>query len=261
MKKLFVSVLLVQASILVGCGRNPAITMPTQAGMPGTNTGVSDPYGTGGNGYAAAPNYGTGTGTGYGATDPYGTGAGTGYGATDPYGTGAGNGYGATDPYGTGAGNGYGAAPGYGQGTGYGAAPGYGQGGYVDPATGQPMVDSGTSQQIISQIQSAGGIKSSKSDNAVRDALQGVSIPQALGAAPLDHRTMIIKVLLDGWAGDDDRTLARQVWNTILPQDQQMLLSQDAELNKLVTDKLLQGKGNGVSGVISEVGKLFGIGS
>jgi len=259
MKKLLVSVLLVQASILVGCGRNPAVTMPTQTGMPGATTPGYD-QGAGG-GYATTPGYGQGTGTGYGAgagtgyNDPYGTGAGAGTGYNDPYGTGAGAGTGYNDPYGTGAG------AGYGQG-GYGQTPGYGQGGgFVDPATGQPMVDTGASQQIINQIQQAGGVKGSKSDNVVREALEGISIPQALGAAPLDHRSMIIKVLLDGWAGDDDRNFARQVWNTIMPQDQQMLLGQDAELNKLVSGKLLQGKGNGVSGVVSEVGKLFGIGS
>ncbi len=250
-------VLLVQASLLTACGGQQQL--PMQVNMPGNSMG-GDPYGAG-SGYATTPGYNTGTGAGYGATDPYGTGGG--YGATDPYGTGGG--YGATDPYGTGGGinTGYGngANTGYGNGvnTGYGNG-GYGAGG-IDPVTGQPMMNnSAASQAIINKIQEAGGYRSSKADNAVREALQGMSIQQALGTAPLEHRAMIIKTLLDGWAGDDDRTFAQQVWSTIMPQDQQQLLSQDNELSKLVNDKLLKNKSNGIGSIFSEVGKLVGLG-
>ena len=261
MKKFVILVAVTQSLLLVGCGGGGRL--PNSA-VPGAVAG--DPYGTG-------AGYGTGTGTG--VSDPYGTGAGYGTGTgmvNDPYGTGAGYGTGTgmvNDPYGTGAGYGagtgyqdpYGTGAGYGQpgmGTGYGQ-PGMGQG-YVDPVTGQPMVDTGVSQSIMTQLQEAGGISSSKADNIVRDALKATSVQTALGAAPLEHRTMFIKALLDGWAGDEDRTIARQIWNTILPQDQQRLLQQDGELNKLVTKKLLEGGSNGISGIAKEVGKFIGLG-
>lgn len=255
MKKLLILATVTQSLLLVGCGgqRLPNSVAPGGAGYAqpgmGTGAGYSDPY-AGGTGAGYSDPYAGGAGY----NDPYGTGAGTGY--NDPYGTGAGYGQqpGYSDPYGTGAGY---AQPG--MGTGYGQQPGM-VGGFVDPVTGQPMVDTGVSQSIMTQLQEAGGISSSKADNIVRDALKSTSVQQALGAAPLEHRTMFIKALLDGWASDDDRTVARQIWNTIMPQDQQRLLQQDGELNKLVTKKLLEGGSNGISGIAKEVGKFIGLG-
>ena len=131
----------------------------------------------------------------------------------------------------------------------------------IDPVTGQPIYAvSQASQQIISKIQAAGGYKARKADDEVRASLKAMSIPQALGQAPLDHRSLIIKTLLDGYAGKDDRSYAMQVWNTILPQDQQRLMSQDSELNKLVTDKLLKDSSGGIGSIFSEAKKLVGLG-
>lgn len=248
-------VLVVQASLLTACGGQQQL--PMQPNMPGNSMG-------GGSGYSTTPGYNTGAGygasdpyaqqPGYGASDPYAQQPG--YGASDPYGTGGGYtqpGYGANDPYGTGGGY---AQPGYGNG----ANTGYGQPG-IDPVTGQPMMNnSAVSQAIVNKIQEAGGYRGSKADNLVVEALKAISIPQALGNAPLEHRALMIKSLLDGWAGDEDRNIAQQVWSTIMPQDQQQLLSQDAELSKLVNDKLLKNKSNGIGSIFSEVGKLVGLG-
>lgn len=260
-KALLLSLLSVQAVLLIGCSRNPAAMAPNQAiSTPGAGlpqTGISDPYGTGA-GYGTTPTTGV--------TDPYGTGAGygttpgTGYGTTPGYGTGTGYGTNPADPYGTGAG--YGTTPGYGTGTGYGTgAP------MIDPVTGQPIpgsmgVDPGISQQIITKIQAAGGYKALKADNVVVDFLKTLSMPiqQAFQAAPLTNRVLIVKALLDGWAGTDEVNYARQIWSTVLPQDQQTLTSQDPELTKLI-GKVTGSSGNGVGSVLSQIGKVFGLGS
>lgn len=292
MKKAFLlSLLSLQAALLIGCSRNPASVMPNQmvstpgAALPttGTGAGYSDPYGTGtGTGYGTTPGYSDpyGTGSSYGTTPGYGTG--TGYGTTpgysDPYGTGAGTGYGTTPGYGAGctgmntgygAGNSYGVTPGYGTGAGYGTAPGYsdpyGTGYGTTPALGTGMpygnnaCDPGISQQIVTKIQSAGGYKALKADNVVVESLKTLSMPiqQAFQAAPLTNRVLIIKTLLDGWAGSDEVNYARQIWNTILPQEQQTLSAQDPELAKLVSK--MTGSSNGVGSIFSELGKVLGI--
>lgn len=259
-KATLISLFLIQGLVLVGCGRPN--TIPGSVSTPGSALG-GDPYASG-SGYGMSDPYASGSGyastPGYGSADPYGSGSG--YASTPGYGTGTG--YGATDPYATG---------GYGMNNGYGATNGYGNtidpvtgqpiGGQtmIDPVTGQPMmVNSQVSQQIVSKIQAAGGYRSGKADDAVRDSLKSISIQQALGAAPLDHKAMIIKTLLDGWASDEDRNFAQQVWNTIMPQQQQQLMSQDNELSKLVNDKLIKNKSNGIGAVFSEVGKLIGLG-
>lgn len=240
MKKAFLlSLLSLQAALLIGCSRNPNSVMPNQAvsapgaALPttGTGAGYSDPYGAG-------AGYGTGTGTGY--SDPYGAGAGTGYGTTPGY----------TDPYGAGAG--YGTAPAYGTGAGYGTGTAYGT---------NPCMDPGISQQVITKIQAAGGYKALKADNVVIDYLKTLSMPiqQAFQAAPLTNRVLIIKTLLDGWAGSDEVNYARQIWNTIMPQDQQTLTGQDPELAKLV-QKLNGGSSSGgTSSILSSIGKVFGL--
>ncbi|MBF2053466.1 MAG: hypothetical protein IGS03_08385 [Candidatus Sericytochromatia bacterium] len=250
MKKVIIVGLLLQTSLIVGCSRSNVMpTMPSQAGM---GMGMNDPYGSG---FASTPGMNTGfndpyaTTPGMGMNDPYAMNPGMGM--NDPYGTTPGMGM--SDPYGTTPGMGFN-NPGMVNGM-----PGTGMG-MIDPVTGQPVMDNGMSQQIVSQIQSAGGHKGRNADKVTREALAGISI-QNLAGSPLDHRALIIKALLDGWASEDDRNYARQVWNTVMPQQQQQMLSQDAELNKLVTDKLLQGKSNGVSGVISELGKLVGLGN
>jgi len=264
-KALLLSLLSVQMTLLIGCSRNPAAMTPNQISTPGAalpQTGISDPYGTG-----------AGYGTGYGSpttgvADPYGTGAGygtgTGYGANpaDPYGTGAG--------YGTGTGYGANPADPYGTGAGYGTGTGYGTGApMIDPVTGQPIpggmgmgMDPGISQQIITKIQAAGGYKALKADNVVVDFLKTLSMPiqQAFQAAPLTNRVLIVKALLDGWAGTDEVNYARQIWATVMPQDQQTLTSQDPELTKLI-GKVNGSSGNGVGSVFSQIGKVFGLGS
>lgn len=255
-KALLLSLLSVQAALLIGCSRNPAAMAPNQAiSTPGAalpTTGMSDPYGTGA-GYGT-PTTGVsdpyGTGAGYGTTPGYGTG--TGYGTAPGYGTGYGTN--PADPYGTGAGNGYGMGTGYGTG-----AP------MIDPVTGQPIpgsmaMDPGISQQIVAKIQSAGGYKALKADNVVIDFLKTMSMPiqQAFQAAPLTNRVLIIKALLDGWAGTDEVNYARQIWATIMPQEQQTLTSQDPELTKLI-GKVNGSSGNGVGSVFSQIGKVFGL--
>lgn len=241
MKKIIIVGLLLQTSLIVGCSRSNV--MPTMPGQTGLGVGVNDPYGAG---FASTPGMNTGFNDPYanpntGYNDPYNTNPGLGM--NDPYGTNPNMGY--NDPYGANPNMGYGTQPGNGM--------------AIDPVTGQPVMDNGISQQIVSQIQSAGGPKGRNADKVTREALAAISI-QSLSASPLDHRALMIKALLDGWATEDDRNYARQVWNTVLPQQQQQMLAQDAELNKLVTDKLLQGKSNGVSGVVSELGKLIGLG-
>ena len=238
MKKTILALSVIQTLLLVGCGGQPQ-GMPGQV-MPGYANGG---YATGG-GYASTPGY---------TNDPYATG---GYGSTPGY---------ANDPYATGN-NGYTNTPNYGNTTGYtNGAYGAGNAGYgapqIDPMTGQPIMVSNVSQDIVSKIQAAGGSGALKSDDAVRDALKSVSISQALGQSPLDHRVLIIKTLLDGYAGSEDRNYAKQVWATILPQDQQRLMSQDSELSKLVTDKLLKDSSGGISSILGSAAKLIGIGS
>ena len=264
MKKALVILSLLQIAALTSCGR-PQV--PGMAGPVGMQPGLNDPYAGGyaqaplsdpyGGGYAQAP-----------LNDPYGGGyAQPGF-NNDPYGAGYGNGGYAqaplNDPYGTGAG--------YGNG-GFTQSPGFANGQFpqngqlpngqqmtIDPVTGQPMpAMSVVSQQIISEIQAAGGYRARKADDVVRDKLKGISIAQALGQAPLDHRSTIIKTLLDGYAGEEDRNYAMQVWNTILPQDQQNLMAQDSTLSKLVKDKLLKNSSGGIRGVLSEAGKFIGL--
>lgn len=273
-KVLMVSLLSLQAALLIGCSRNPNSIAPNQmvstpgAALPATGTGAgfSDPYGTGA-GYGST----TPTGTGAGYSDPYGAGAGAGYGSTPAYGsTPYGNGcagmnngaaYGAAPAYGSPA-PAYGAGAGFsdpygagaGAGAGYGAAPAYG--------TPAPMMgcDPGIAQQIINKIQQAGGYKGMKADNVVVDSLKTLSMPiqQAFQAAPLASRVMIIKALLDGWAASDEINYARQIWGTIMPQEQQTLTAQDAELSKLI-GKVNGSKSNGVGSVLSEIGKVFSL--
>lgn len=267
-KAILTFVILASSTSLVGCGANRNLTMPNQAGvgvMPGTGTGFVDPnagYGAGTGFVDPNAGYGAGYNTTYpqtGVTDPYGTGAG--YGQTYPQ-TGAG--YGQTYPQ-TGAG--YGTTyPQTGYGTGYGTGTGQP---VIDPMTGQPMIDpntgmpmmnNGMSQQIVSKIQQAGGYRGTKADSAVTDSLKGTSVQQAFAGSPLEHRTLAIKALLDGWCTDEEKNFATQIWSLVMPQEQQVALSSDAELSKLVTSKLLQGKGNGISSVLSEVGKFVGLG-
>ncbi len=259
MKKVILALSVLQTLLLVGCGGGqqmmPGQVMPGQAGYANGGYNAGTGYATGG-GYASTPSY----------TDPYangGYGSNTGY-AADPYATG---GYGsntgyAADPYATG---GYGSNTGYTNGGytngAYGSNTGYVNGApQIDPMTGQPMMVSNVSQEIISKIQAAGGYGALKSDDVVRDALKAISIPQALGQSPLDHRSLIIKTLLEGYAGDEDRSYAREVWNTILPQDQQTLMAQDSTLSKLIKDKLLKDSSGGISSILGSVGKLVGLG-
>lgn len=274
MKKIVLALSVLQTLFLVGCGGQqpmPGQVMPGYAnGGYGTGTGYTN------GGYATTDPYANGgysTGGGYATTDPYGSGygAGTGYTNTDPYGSGygTGTGYTNTDPYGSG----YGAGTGYTNGNTYGAGTGYTNGAYgsgtgyvngapqIDPMTGQPVMVSNVSQSIVSKIQAAGGVDGLKSDDVVRDALKSISITQALGQSPLDHRSLIIKALLEGYASEEDRNYARQVWNTILPQDQQTLMSQDSDLNDLITKKLLKDSSGGLSSILGSAGKLIGIGS
>ncbi|MGE3726700.1 MAG: hypothetical protein AB7I41_14165 [Candidatus Sericytochromatia bacterium] len=264
-KALLLSLLSVQVALLVGCGNrnlNPNQAAISSPGAALPQTGISDPYGTG-------AGYGTGYGTPTtGVTDPYGTGAGygtgTGYGTTPGYGTGTG--YGTTPGYGTGTGYGTNPADPYGTGAGYGTGTGYGTGApMIDPVTGQPIpggmgMDPGISQQIITKIQAAGGYKALKADNVVIDFLKTLSMPiqQAFQAAPLTNRVLIVKALLDGWAGTDEVNYARQIWATVMPQDQQTLTSQDPELTKLI-GKVNGSSGNGVGSVFSQIGKVFGL--
>ena len=230
MKKTILALSVIQTLLLVGCGGQPQ-------GMPGQ---VMPGYANGENGSKNKEvRHATG---GYGSTPGY---------ANDPYATGN---------------NGYTNTPNYGNTTGYtNGAYGAGNAGYgapqIDPMTGQPIMVSNVSQDIVSKIQAAGGSGALKSDDAVRDALKSVSISQALGQSPLDHRVLIIKTLLDGYAGSEDRNYAKQVWATILPQDQQRLMSQDSELSKLVTDKLLKDSSGGISSILGSAAKLIGIGS
>jgi hypothetical protein len=258
-KALLLSLLSVQMTLLIGCSRNPAAMTPNQISTPGAalpQTGISDPYGTGA-GYGTGTGYGTPT---TGVADPYGTGTG--------YGTTPGTGYGTTPGYGTGTGYGANPADPYGTGAGYGAGTGYGNGApMIDPVTGQPIpggmgMDPGISQQIITKIQAAGGYKALKADNVVVDFLKTLSMPiqQAFQAAPLTNRVLIVKALLDGWAGTDEVNYARQIWATVMPQDQQTLTSQDPELTKLI-GKVNGSSGNGVGSVFSQIGKVFGLGS
>lgn len=266
-KAILTIVLLASTSALVGCGGPRNLTMPNQAGvgvLPGTGTGYADPN----MGYAGGTGTGYGTSTGY--ADPYATGTGygtgTGTGYADPYATGTypqtGTGYGTTYPQ---TGTGYGTGTAYGTGTGYGTVgtpvidPMTGQP-MIDPMTGQPMMNNGMSQQIVSKIQQAGGYRGSKADSAVTDSLKGTSVQQAFAGSPLEHRTLAIKALLDGWCTAEEKTYATQIWNLVTPQEQQMALSSDAELSKLVTSKLLEGKSNGVGSVLSEIGKFVGLG-
>jgi hypothetical protein len=277
MKKTILALSVIQTLLLVGCGGQQG--MPGQV-MPGYANGG---YATGtGNGYASTPGYSNdpyATGGGYASTpgysnDPYATGGGyastPGY-SNDPYATGGGYastpGY-SNDPYATGN-NGYANTPNYGANTGYtnGVNGAYGTGtntGYgntqIDPMTGQPIMVSNVSQDIISKIQAAGGSGALKSDDVVRDSLKSISISQALGQSPLDHRVLIIKTLLDGYAGTEDRNYAKQIWGTILPQDQQRLMSQDSELSKLITDKLLKDSSGGIGSILGSAKKLIGLG-
>lgn len=265
MKKVILALSVLQTLLLVGCGGGqqmmPGQVMPGQAGYANGGYNAGTGYATGG-GYASTPSYtdpyangGYGSNTGY-AADPYATGgygSNTGY-AADPYATG---GYGSNTGYTNGA---YGSNTGYTNGA-YGSNTGYVNGApQIDPMTGQPMMVSNVSQEIISKIQAAGGYGALKSDDVVRDALKAISISQALGQAPLDHRSLIIKTLLEGYAGEEDRSYAREVWNTILPQDQQTLMAQDSTLSKLIKDKLLKDSSGGISSILGSVGKLVGLG-
>lgn len=262
MKKAILTALVIASSFsMTACGNRNSLTSP---GVPGTASmpTTGDPYGTG-SGYlpttGTSDPYGTGTGT-YPTTgtDPYGTGTGayptTG---TSPYGTTYPN-TGTTYPN-TGTGYPTTTSP-YGAGTGqYVVDPMTGQP-MIDPMTGQPMVNNGLSQQLVTKIQAAGGYKGSKADNTVVDFLKSNSVQQVFGAAPLTDRALAIKSLLDGWCTADEKNYAQQIWNTILPQDQQTLLAQDTDLSKLVTSKLLQGKSNGVGSILTEIGKMVGLG-
>ncbi|MGV3523582.1 MAG: hypothetical protein ACO1RX_05125 [Candidatus Sericytochromatia bacterium] len=271
MKKALVSIIAIHSLLLVGCGarQNPMMTGMPNVSAPGAATGYTDPYANGA-GYASGTGTGYATGTDpYAATNPYGT-VGTDPYAANPYGTTpTTGGYGMADPYANG-GYGAGAGTGYGAGvnTGYGNGMGMGQP-MLDPVTGQPVIDPMTgqpmmvnsviSQQIVTKIQAAGGYRGGKADSAVVDSLKSTSVQQAFGSAPLDHRALAIKSLLDGWTTSEEKSIAQQIWNTILPQQQQTLLGQDAELSNLVTKKLLQGSSNGVGAVLTEIGKLVGL--
>ena len=151
-------------------------------------------------------------------------------GYTDPY---AGGGYG--NPYGNGQTMGYDPV------TGQPLAPGmYGQNGMMNPNGINPALDPGISTQIVSKIQQAGGYKGFKADDAVRDSMKslGMSVADAFRNAPLDHRSLIVKTLLDGWASKDDSSYAQQVWSTVPSTEQQRLIGQDAYLSKLIQKKL-----------------------
>lgn len=255
MKKAILTALVIASSVsMASCSRGTNLTTPN---MPGTANTTTDPNA----GYIPT------TGT---TSDPYGTGAYPGTtGATYPTGTTYPS---ATDPYGTGA-NPYGQNTGY-PNTGYpntGVANPYGQTNgqvvinpatgqpMIDPMTGQPMVSNGLSAQLTAKITAAGGYKGSKADDEVVAFLKTNSVQQVFAAAPLTDRALAIKSLLDGWCTAEEKNYAQQIWNTILPQDQQTILSQDSELNKLVTSKLLQGKSNGVGSILSEIGKMVGL--
>lgn len=269
MKKLTITLLILQATTLVGCGArtNPAATgLVNQPGAAlGGGQTYTDPnqYAGGGSTYTD-PTYGGGTGY----ADPT-YGGGTGY--TDPSGgygqPGAGTGY--DTGYGAGTGTGYGQG-GYGQGGGvYDPNNPYGQPGAVDPVTGQPIMgginpqlDPGVTQRIVSAIQSAGGYKGLSSDNKAIEIMKSMGMPmqQAFANSPLEHRALIIKSLLHGWAGSDEKNYARQIWATVMPQDQQRLMSSDPTLSDLVTKKISSGGGSSSSGILSSIGKLIGLG-
>ena len=234
MKKTILAISVLQTLLMVGCGGPQQ--MPGQIGTQyGVGAGYgNDPYATGG--YANTPNY---------SNDPYATG---GYTNTPNY---------SNDPYANGGIN-TGVNNQYGTGTYANGVSGVNQ---IDPLTGQPIINaSQVSQQIISKIQAAGGSGALKADDAVRESLKGISVQQSLGQSPLEHRSTIIKTLLDGYATQEDRSFAMEVWNTILPQDQQNLMSQDSELSELVTDKLLKDSSGGISSILGSAKKLIGLG-
>lgn len=242
-KHVFVTLALVSLSTqLIGCNRN-ANSIPNQPNLavPGNNNLATTPTPSYTDPMAGGANYTTPTNTGmYDPNNPYGSTTGTGYGMPT---TGAG--YGA----------GYGAPT-----TGYGTTP------MIDPMTGQPMagygglnpqMDRGVTTQIVAKINSAGGPSSSKSDDIIRSALKGVNMMETIGNSPYEHRAMMIKCLLTGWVTGDDKTLAQQIWATVMPQEQQRLLGQDSELNKVVTKQI--GGGTATAGASSGGGLFAGI--
>ena len=264
MKKLVILMLVMQATLTVGCSKTPN---PASAGFvstPGSAVGgaLTDPNAAYDQGAAYGdPNAAYGQGDAYG--DPNaGYDQGGAYG--DPnagYGQQPGGAYG--DPN-----AGYGQQPGGAYGD---PNAGYGQPGAVDPVTGQPLnaginpqLDPGVSQRVVSAIQGAGGYKALKADNKAIEAMKSMGMPisQAFQHAPLEHRALIIKALLDGWAGTDEKNYARQIWATILPQDQQRVMGQDPELSKLVTKKILGSSSSGgtTKSILSSLGRLVGLG-
>jgi hypothetical protein len=253
MKKLVLALLILPSLMsFVGCSRGNAPMMPV--GMGGYPAGATmpgqDPYGAG---FTGADPYAGGTLPPAMGADPYANPA-------DPY---ANPGM-APDPY---------------------ANPGMTPDPYanpgtpaVDPTTGQPQpvginpaLDPGVTAQIVSKIQAAGGYRALKADDVVIDYMKTLSMPleQAFQNSPLAHRGLIIKALLDGWAGAEEVNYASQIWSTLSSQDQQQLMSQDPEVGKLVSKKLKVGSGESssgggimdtIKGGLASLGKLVGIG-
>lgn len=247
MNKLVLTLLILPSLMsFVGCSRGNAPMMPTGMGYPaGATMPGQDPYGAG---FTGADPYAGGTLPPATGADPYAN-------PSDPYAGGVTN----PDPY---------ANPGV-------TTPDP----YANPATGQPQpvginpaLDPGVTAQIVAKIQAAGGYRALKADDVVVDYMKTLSMPleQAFQNSPLAHRGMIIKALLDGWAGAEEVNYATQIWGTLSSQDQQQLTSQDPEVGKLVSKKLKVSSGESssgggimdtIKGGLASLGKLVGIGS